>query len=98
MPAVLSDHFCSLRRTIKQEPRACSTIRRCSSTSTGCPSFGSSDWPTADARVHLITSDETARACPACGAFATRVKGSTTTQPRDLPYGEKGMEFRWHDV
>ncbi|MEV5011031.1 transposase [Streptomyces sp. NPDC056159] len=47
-------------------------------------------------RVHLITSDETARACPACGVFATRVKGSTTTRPRDLPYGESGLEFRWH--
>lgn len=47
-------------------------------------------------RVHLATADETARACPACGVFATRVKGSATTRPRDLPYGETGLEFRWH--
>jgi transposase len=47
-------------------------------------------------RVHLVTADETARACPACGVFATRVKGSATTRPRDLPYGEMGLEFRWH--
>ncbi|WP_043262654.1 ISL3 family transposase [Streptomyces sp. CT34] len=47
-------------------------------------------------RVHLITADEQARACPECGVFATRVKGSATTRPRDLPYGESGLEFRWH--
>ncbi|MDQ1040173.1 hypothetical protein QFZ75_006589 [Streptomyces sp. V3I8] len=32
-------------------------------------------------RVHLVTADETARACPACGVFATRVKGSAVTPP-----------------
>ncbi|WP_205614020.1 helix-turn-helix domain-containing protein [Streptomyces dangxiongensis] len=47
-------------------------------------------------RVLLITADETARVCPACGVFATRVKGSAVTRPRDLPYGESGSEFRWH--
>uniref|UniRef100_UPI0018E4F0F4 transposase family protein n=1 Tax=Streptomyces triticisoli TaxID=2182797 RepID=UPI0018E4F0F4 len=47
-------------------------------------------------RVHLVTADETARACPACGVFATRVKGSAITRPRDLPHGESGLEFRWH--
>ncbi|MFI1569177.1 ISL3 family transposase [Streptomyces sp. NPDC020490] len=47
-------------------------------------------------RVHLITADERARACPGCGVFATRVKGSAVTRPRDLPYGERGLEFRWH--
>ncbi|MET8949173.1 ISL3 family transposase [Streptomyces sp. NPDC004542] len=47
-------------------------------------------------RVHLATADERARACPACGVFATRVKGSAVTRPRDLPYGESGLEFRWH--
>src|SRR5947209_7861410 len=47
-------------------------------------------------RVHLVTADETARACPSCGVFASRVKGSATTRPRDLPYGESGLEFRWH--
>ncbi|WP_409467917.1 ISL3 family transposase [Streptomyces sp. HC307] len=47
-------------------------------------------------RVHLATADDRARACPACGVFATRVKGSAVTRPRDLPYGESGLEFRWH--
>ncbi len=47
-------------------------------------------------RVHLVTADETARACPACGVFATRVKGSAVIRPRDLPYGESGLEFHWH--
>ncbi len=47
-------------------------------------------------RVHLVTADETAIACPACGAFATRVRGSAVTLPRDLPYGESGLEFRRH--
>ncbi|MGV9349280.1 transposase family protein [Streptomyces spiralis] len=46
-------------------------------------------------RVHLITAAEQARACPECGAFAIRVKGSATTRPRDLPYGESGLDFRW---
>jgi hypothetical protein len=39
-------------------------------------------------RVHLITADETAKACPTWGVFATQVKGSAVTRPRDLPYGE----------
>ncbi|MFE2317383.1 transposase family protein [Streptomyces sp. NPDC059441] len=95
MPVDLRDHLCSRRRTIMREPRACSTIRRCCSTSTGCPSRGLSGRPTEGA-VHLVTADEAARACPACGVFATRVKGSTVTRPRDLPYGESGLEFRWH--
>ncbi|WP_394816597.1 transposase family protein [Streptomyces lancefieldiae] len=46
--------------------------------------------------VHLVTVDETTRACPACGVFATRVRGSAVTRPRDLPYGESGLEYRWH--
>lgn len=45
-------------------------------------------------RVHLVTADEPARACPACGVFATRVKGSAMTRPRDLPHGESGLAFR----
>ena len=47
-------------------------------------------------RVHLTTADDSARACPACGVFATRVKGAAFTRPRDLPYGERGLEFLWH--
>ncbi|MFI9275712.1 helix-turn-helix domain-containing protein [Kitasatospora sp. NPDC052896] len=45
----------------------------------------------------MVTADETARSCPACGVFATRVKGTAVTRPRDLPYGEGGLEFRWHE-
>ncbi|MFD4144569.1 ISL3 family transposase [Streptomyces sp. NPDC058572] len=40
--------------------------------------------------------DETARACPECGVFASRVKGPATTRPRDLPYGGSGLEFFRH--
>ncbi len=47
-------------------------------------------------RVRLVTADETARACPACGVFATREKGAAVTRPRDLPYGESGLESRRH--
>ena len=47
-------------------------------------------------RVHLATADEGARACPQCGVIATRPKGRAVTRPRDLPYGEHGLEFRWH--
>jgi transposase len=47
-------------------------------------------------RVHLATADASARACPACGVFASRLKGAATTRPRDLPYGESGLEFVWH--
>ncbi|MFJ6215660.1 transposase family protein [Streptomyces sp. NPDC092296] len=86
MPVGLRDHLCSRRGTIMPGPRAWSTVRRCCSTSTGCPPRGLSGWPT----------DETARACPACGVFATRVKGSAVTRPRDLPYGESGLESRRH--
>ncbi|MEU6709114.1 hypothetical protein [Streptomyces wuyuanensis] len=39
-------------------------------------------------RVHLATADDRARACPACVVFATRVRGSAVTRPRDLPHGE----------
>ncbi|MGI5518740.1 helix-turn-helix domain-containing protein [Streptomyces sp. CA-106131] len=46
-------------------------------------------------RVHLVTADETARACPACGTFALRVKGLVRTRPRDLPYGERRLELVW---
>ncbi|MGW7426410.1 transposase family protein [Streptomyces sp. NPDC054813] len=47
-------------------------------------------------RVHLVTADEAARACPACGVFATRVKGSAVTRPRDPSYGKSGLELRRH--
>jgi hypothetical protein len=47
-------------------------------------------------RVHLVTADEQARACPECGVFATRVKGSALTRPRDLPCGQRGLQLVWH--
>jgi transposase len=47
-------------------------------------------------RVHLVTAEAAAQACPACGVFSTRVKGPALTRPRDLPYGESGLEFLWH--
>lgn len=46
-------------------------------------------------RVHLVTADEAARACPVCGVFATRVKGYALTRPRDLPSGERALELVW---
>ncbi|MET8956806.1 transposase [Streptomyces sp. NPDC004533] len=47
-------------------------------------------------RVHLATAEEAARACPECGAFAWKVKGTARTRPRDLPYGERGLVLLWH--
>ncbi len=40
--------------------------------------------------VHVLTDDETAAACPACGVFSSSVRQRRTTRPRDLPYGEQG--------
>jgi transposase len=45
--------------------------------------------------VRLVTADETARACPACGVFSCRVKEVVTTCPRDLPYGANGLRLVW---
>lgn len=47
-------------------------------------------------RVHLATADASARACPACGVFASRVKGWAATRRRDLLYGEGGLESVWN--
>ncbi|MBP2056148.1 transposase [Streptomyces griseochromogenes] len=47
-------------------------------------------------RVDLITVDEAARACPSSGVFASQVKGPAVTRPRDIPYGERGLESFWH--
>jgi hypothetical protein len=43
----------------------------------------------------VITADQSARACPVCGVFATRVKSRAVTRPRDLPCGERGLEPVW---
>ncbi|MEV8540945.1 hypothetical protein [Streptomyces sp. NPDC051572] len=48
-------------------------------------------------RVHLATADGRARACPVRGVFATGVKGSAVTRPRDLLYGESGLESGRHN-
>jgi transposase len=45
--------------------------------------------------VHLVTADETAAACPACGALASRVKEYVGTHPRDLPCGGDGLRLAW---
>lgn len=44
--------------------------------------------------VHLATADASTRACPTCGIFSSRGKGSATTRPGD--HGERGLEFWWH--
>ncbi|MFF7190260.1 hypothetical protein ACFZAR_34670 [Streptomyces sp. NPDC008222] len=36
-------------------------------------------------RVRLAAAGERARACPACGVFATRAERSAVTRPRELP-------------
>ena len=46
-------------------------------------------------RVHLVTAEEGARACPACGVLSSRVKGPAISRPRDLPHGERGLELVW---
>jgi transposase len=48
--------------------------------------------------VHVLTDDETAAACPACGVFSTSVRQRRTTRPRDLPYGEERLVVRWLKV
>ena len=46
--------------------------------------------------VHVVTAEETAAACPACGVFSTSVKGNVTTRPKDLPYGPAPVGLVWH--
>lgn len=46
--------------------------------------------------VHVLTDDESAAACPACGVFSTSVKGHATTHPRDIPYGADPVRLVWH--
>ncbi|MGW2741945.1 transposase family protein [Streptomyces sp. NPDC001450] len=56
----------------------------------------STSYPTAEP-IHRNDGPGRARACPSCGVFATRVKGTAVTRPRDLPYGERDLQFRWHE-
>ncbi len=48
--------------------------------------------------VHVLTEDETAAACPACGVFSASVRQRRTTRPRDLAFGEERLWVRWHKV
>src|ERR1700694_1386220 len=46
--------------------------------------------------VHVVTTEQTAAACPACGVFSRSVKGRVSTSPRDIPYGEDRIILRWN--
>ncbi|MEU0413527.1 transposase family protein [Streptomyces griseorubiginosus] len=93
---VLVDHFCSLRRRILGEPRAWSTDTTLLLGLDGVSVIRVESLADGTRRVHLIAADEAARACPSCGVIASRVTGLAVTRPRDLPYGERRLEFFWH--
>jgi transposase len=46
--------------------------------------------------VHVATLDEGARACPECGVISTTRKDRRCTRPRQLSYGGRQVELRWH--
>jgi len=46
--------------------------------------------------VHVVTADQTASACPACGVFSVSVKALVCTRPRDIPYRTRGLRLVWH--
>lgn len=46
--------------------------------------------------VHVVTTDEAARACPDCGVFSSFRKGRVITRPRHLPCGGRPVAIRWH--
>ena len=46
--------------------------------------------------VHVTTTDEAARACPTCGTISTTRKERRVTRPRQLPYGGRSVDIRWH--
>ncbi len=49
--------------------------------------------------MHVETGVDTAAAgCPSCGVVSTSVKERVTTSPRDIPYGEAGIEVVWHKI
>ncbi|MFD9599767.1 hypothetical protein [Streptomyces sp. NPDC059970] len=45
-------------------------------------------------RVHVATTDESARACPTCGVVSTVRKDRPVTAPRQLPYGGRTARIR----
>jgi transposase len=47
-------------------------------------------------RVHLVTAEESARACPQCGVPSHQARGTAVTRPRDLPIGGRALELVWH--
>jgi transposase len=46
--------------------------------------------------VHVATLGEAARACPSCGVISTVRKDRRITRPRQLPYGGRTADIRWH--
>jgi transposase len=44
----------------------------------------------------VVTTEETAAACPACGVLSTSVKARVITSPKDIPYGLGRILVRWH--
>ncbi|CCG05213.1 protein of unknown function [Blastococcus saxobsidens DD2] len=40
--------------------------------------------------LHVVTDEEAAAACPACGVLSISARQRRVTRPRDLPYGEEG--------
>ncbi|MDZ7881452.1 MAG: ISL3 family transposase [Mycobacterium sp.] len=46
--------------------------------------------------VHVVTAEQTAAACPACGVVSTSVKAYVSSSPRDIPYGEDRIIVRWN--
>ena len=46
--------------------------------------------------VHVVTTEETAAACPSCGVLSTSVKARVITSPKDIPYGLGRILVRWH--
>ncbi|MBQ1101327.1 transposase family protein [Streptomyces sp. b94] len=44
--------------------------------------------------VYIVTNEASARACPGCGVFATRLKDYRTTRPRHLPCGGRPVSIR----
>jgi hypothetical protein len=45
--------------------------------------------------VYVETADETASACPSCGAFSLSVKRRVSSRPLNIPYGATLTEQRF---
>jgi transposase len=46
--------------------------------------------------VYVVTAEETAAACPACGVVSRSVKARVWTSPRDISYGQDRIIVRWN--